>query len=330
MATTVATKPIADTLLNSKLPPKKLPVNTTPATHNTGATSVTPTSPANPANPTGGTASGATSDADTYTAIIEQTLASWGLSSLNTLVEGLGKTGASQDQITLQIQNSPEYKQRFAGNDERVKNGLGVLDPATYIALEGQYKQILSQLPQGFYDDKNSIDGFIGGDVSPAELSSRVQLANQAWVLAPQAQRDAWNSYYGSSGPGGAVAAFLDTDTAEPLLQQQATAAAIGGAALSQGLSLTGQAKATQAAQQGVTIDQARQTYQQIATRLNSDTSIGGRFGTTFDQGQEEDASLLGNADAMRKQTLLYGEEAAQFSGHGGADDTSGNPGSNY
>ena len=302
-----------------------------PGQMNHGGSPLRPISDTQPVSTTSGSP-GLTDPNDlTYTEIIKQTRAGWGLSDLYSLVDSLGRTGAGSDEISLRIQQSPEYAQRFAGNAERVKNGLGVLSPAEYIALEGQYKQILSQLPTGFYDDKNSIDGFIGGDVSPAELSDRVAMANQAYVLAPQSARDAWNAYNPGAGDAAhAIASILDTDVAEPLIQQRVAAAGIGGAALGQGLALTSQAKATQAAQQGVTIDQARQVYQQIATRLPSDTSIAGRFGTSFGQGQEEDASLLGNAAALRKQQLLYSEEAAQFSGHGGADATSGNPGANY
>jgi hypothetical protein len=266
-----------------------------------------------------------------YSALITYYLDQWGLSSLSSLVDDLGKTGASPDEITIRIQQSPQYKARFAGNDARVKKGLAPLDPATYIALEGQYKQILSQLPKGFYDSKVSIDNFIGGDVSPSELSDRVKLANDAYVTASPEARTAWDTYYGHAGAGGAVAAILDTSVAEPLLQQRAQAAGIGAAALAQGLSLTDQPTAILAAQRGVTIDSARKAFTDIAARLGTDKSISGRFGDSFGQPQEEQATLLGDSKALNQQHLLYSEEKAQFSGNGGANaDTAGNPGADY
>lgn len=267
-----------------------------------------------------------------YQAIINFYLAQWGLSSLSSLVSQLGMSGAGNDQISLAIQQSPEYQARFVGNAERVAKGLSVLSPAQYIALEGQYRQILAALPDGFYDSKESMDNFIGGDVSPAELSQRVQDANTAYITAPQENRDAWNQYYGASGPGGAIASILDSSVAEPIIQQQVTAAGIGGAALSQGLQLTNKNTASQAAAQGVTIASARQAYAGIASRLNTDQSVASRFGTTFGQADEESANLLGNAQSANQQASLYSMEAAQFGGKGGADPTNGNagnPGSN-
>jgi hypothetical protein len=296
------------------------------------ATTTPPTTPAPVTHGTTPTPGGPTTGVDLgYADLIKQTLASWGLSSLAGLVDQLGRTGASQDQITLQIQQSPEYKLRFAGNDARIKNGLAALDPATYIALEGQYRQILSQLPAGFYDSKQAFDSFIGNDISPAELSDRVATANQVYITAPPQVRQAWDRYYGNTaGTGGAIAAILDTKTAAPLIEQRALAAEIGGTALQQGLALTSQSTALAAAQSGVTIDQARNAYQGIAARIATDQSLSGRFQTSFGQTQEEQANLLGQGDLQTEQSNLYAEEQAQFAGRGGADTTSGNVGGNF
>jgi hypothetical protein len=316
MATkTIPTTPVPVTHGTTKtVAPKPIPPLKTPVTAPTTAT--TPT--------------GQPVDL-TYTQIIQQTLASWGLSSLDKLVDQLGRTGASQDQITLQIEQSPEYKVRFAGNDARIRNGLAALDPATYIALEGQYRQILSQLPSGFYDSKSDFDTFIGNDISPSELSDRVAVANQVYLTASPQTRAAYDQYYGNtSGVGGAIASILDTKVAAPIVEQRALAAEIGGAAAEQGLHLPGITTANQAAQQGVTLDQARQAFQGIAARLSTDTALSGRFSQTFGQTEEEQAQLLGQGQVQTQQSNLYAEEAAQFAGRGGADTTSGNTGGNF
>lgn len=281
----------------------------------------TPTSPTSPTD-------------NSYTDIIKQTLASWDLSDLYGLVDQLGRTGASSDEISLRIQQSDAYHKRFAGNDARLKNGLGVLSPAEYIAMEGAYRQIVSSLPPGFYDTRDAWATWIGGDVSATELSQRVQIANQAYVNAAPEARSAWDQYYGTSGTSGAIAAILDTNVAEPLLEERAQAAGIGGAALASGLALTSQATATKAAQQGVTIDSARQAFQGIASRLSTDQSLSGRYANAgtgvFGQSQEENATLLGDAGAQKQQQLLYSQEAAQFAGRGGANDAGGSAGANY
>lgn len=272
------------------------------------------------------------SDLSGYDSIISTYLTQWGLSDLIPVVNDLGKTGASSDQINLTLQGTPEWQTRFAGNQQRIAQGLAPLDPASYIAMESSYQQLMRtyNLPAGFYDNKQQTDSWIGGNVSASELSDRLQLANTAYLNADPSAQQAWDQFYGNThGVGGAVASILDPNTAESVIQQQVATAGIGGAALGQGLNAN-IGVATQAAKQGVTLDAARAAYRDIATRLPTDQSIAGRFGATFGQTQEENATLLGQGDAQRQQATLYAEEQSQFSGHGGASDASGNPGSNY
>lgn len=266
-----------------------------------------------------------------YDDIIKQYLAQWGLSSLTDLVSSLGQSGASNDSISLQIQNSPQYQQRFAGNKARTAAGLSVLSPAEYIALEGQYKQTLSSygIPAGFYDDQDAINNWIGGDVSASEVADRAKIASDSYLNASDSQKAAWDQYYGGHGAGGAIASILDTSTAEPILEQQATAAGIGAGAMDQGLSVN-RSRAEELAKNGVTIDSARAAYSQIAGRLTNDNAIAARFGGTNSQTNEENITLLGNAAATKTQQTQYASEAAQFAGHGGASNTSNDVGNNF
>lgn len=274
-----------------------------------------------------------------YNDIISQYLTQWGLSDLTNVVQQLGATGAGSDQINLTLQATPEWQARFAGNAGRVAKGLAPLDPASYIALEDQYAQATNNLPAGFYDNKQATDSWIAGDVSASEVADRVQMANQAYVNAPASAQQAWDQFYGNTaGQAGAIASILDPTTAESVIQQQVNTAAIGGAAIQQGL-YANQSIAGQAAKQGVSLASAQKAYSDIATRLATDTSLSGRFagstGSTgtapsFGQTQEEQATLLGQAPQLRQQNTLYAEESSQFSGHGAASDASGNPGSNY
>lgn len=275
-----------------------------------------------------------------YADIIKNYLNQWGLGSLADTVDGLGRSGAGSDQINLTLQQTPQWKQRFSANATRIAAGLQALDPATYIGLEGQYKQVMAQygLPKGFYDDQASLDNWIGQDISPAEISARAKEASDAYLTAPQSARDAWDQFYGTTGAGGAIASILDTSVAEPLIQQRVQAAAIGGAAIQAGVGAD-QGIATQAAQQGVTLDQARKAYQDVASRAAVNTAASNRFGgqplgtgltPSFGVTQDTEATLLGDVTQTRAQGTLYAEEKAQFASHGGASDASGSPGSNY
>lgn len=269
-----------------------------------------------------------------YTAIIQSTLALYGLQSLVPQVVAWGKAGATTDQISLELQQTPQWKQRFAGNEQRIKNGLAPLDPTTYIGLESQYRQTLSDLPAGFHDSKADIDSLIGNNVSPAELSDKVQLADQIVMTGSPEQRQAYSDYYGVTDTGTIIASILDPTKATPLIEQQAAAAQIGGAALQQGLGLTKRSTALKAAQQGVTLQQAQQAFSAIKGRIAGDTAASARFanaGTTpITQDVEEQAGLLGNADAQRTQQLLGTEESSLFGGHGGSSAAANSPGANF
>ena len=284
-----------------------------------------------PASARGGTPS-ATPATPGYVQIITDYLTQWGLKDLIPTVISLGKDSANtSDIIYLKLQQTDAWKKRFAGNEERVKNGLGVLSPAEYIALESQYKQTLRSygLPDGFYDDKQSTDNWIGGDVSPSEVASRAQAAADLVYNSPPEALAAWNKFYGGTGAGGAIAAILDPGVAEPLIQQRVLASQIGGAALGQGLS-TSSANAERFAKEGVTLSQAQQAYSDIAARLSTDQSAGARFGGALNQADEEAATLDRSGSAIQKQSTVYAEEASLFSGRGGAAQGAGNPGANY
>lgn len=263
--------------------------------------------------------------------LMRSTLQAWGLGSLVPDLRKLIVTGdTDQAQLALALSQTDAYKKRFAANAARVKAGLPELTPAEYIGVEEQYRSVMRQygMPKGFYDNQADLDKFIAGDVSPAELQNRVQSAADLVYNSPKEAQQAWNQFYGG-GAGGAIAAILDPKTASPLVQREVSAAQIGGAALSQGLQ-TNQSTAERLASEGVTLDQARQAYSQIAQRLPTDTAIGARFGMPIDQATEEASTFEGNAAAVKKQQVAYSEEASLFGGHGGASTSTSNAGVNY
>ena len=67
----------------------------------------------------------------------------YGLTSLANKIRQLAVDGATEATITLQLQETPEYQQRFAANADRLKKGLSVLTPAEYINVEDSYRQVL-------------------------------------------------------------------------------------------------------------------------------------------------------------------------------------------
>jgi hypothetical protein len=252
--------------------------------------------------------------------LLASTLKSWGLGTLLPDLKGFILGGdTSPDTLSLKLSQTTAYKQRFAGNEERRKNGLPELNPAQYIGLEEQYSNVLRSygLPAGFYDSHKDFTDFIGKDISPSEIQTRAQIAHDQYQAAPSYMKELWGQYYG--GKGDAIAAILDPDTATSVIQDRAKQVGIGAAGAQYGFGVSAN-RAQQFAQSGVTLQGAQQAYRQIAAVHGQDQSIAQRFGQQFSQKDEENDLLLGDAGAAQKRQTLYANEQALFRGSTGID----------
>jgi hypothetical protein len=209
------------------------------------------------------------------------------------------------DAIIFAIREQPAYQKRFSANKERVKNGFDELDPASYIALEDQYRATLSAngMPVSFYDSKDDFDAMIGGSVSPAELQGRIQDGYRAVQDADPEVKRQMRELYGVA-EGDLAAYFIDPNRMKPLLvaadyKRQAEAAKIAArASESAGIQLTG-GLAEDLARRGVTEGQAQAGFTEIGklgeltTQLSGETAlsqeqiIGQQFGTDTAAAQE-------------------------------------------
>lgn len=256
------------------------------------------------------------SDRDAYLAL-NALFRSYGLASLAPKIYDYIKNGYAGDTITLLLQDTPEYKQRFAGNEVRRKAGLPVLPPNEYLATESSYRQIMRSagLPKGFYDNPDDFKNWIGGDVSPSEVQNRVDLATQATTLANPQYKAALKQM--GIDDAHLVAHFLDQKKALPFLQKQAATAAIGAEALRSGLKFS-QSYAGQLATMGVSAQEARQGYSQISQELGTLQGLASVYGDEYTQRQAEEATFQGEASAVEARQRIIGEEKAQFSGSAG------------
>lgn len=238
---------------------------------------------------------------DAYAALTNL-FAGYGLQSLAGKIYEYIQNGYSADTISVLLQDTPEYKERFAGNQQRKAKGLPVLSPAEYLSTESSYRQLMRQagLPAGFYDQASDFTSFIGKDVSPTELKSRVDLASQATALASPVYKEALQRMYGISEDS-LTAYFLDPDRALPIIQKQAAAAAIGAEALRRGLDVS--PRAEEYALSGVTQQQAAQAYGTIADQLPDYEVFSSSFGEKVTQGDFEQALFGGGAAGQEDPT---------------------------
>jgi hypothetical protein len=254
---------------------------------------------------------------DAYMAL-NSLFSQYGLGTLAGKIFDFVKNGYSSDTISVLLQDTTEYKQRFAANTARQKAGLPVLSPAEYLSTESSYRQIMRQsgLPMGFYDTPADFTAWISGDVSPTEVQKRVDLATQATILANPMYKQALNAMGLSDSE--MTAYFLDKDKSLPIIQKAAATAAIGGEALRQGLKFD-QNYSDTLATQGVTRDQAAAGYSQIGKEYGSLIGLSGIYGGQWSQRAAEQAQFEGlNTAAEQKRRLISSEQGA-FSGSAGA-----------
>jgi hypothetical protein len=211
------------------------------------------------------------------------------------------------DAIIFAIREQPAYQKRFSANAVRVKNGFDELDPASYIALEDQYRATLSAngMPVSFYDSKDDFDAMIGGSVSNAELQSRIQDGYRAVQDADPEVKRQMQELYGVS-EGDLAAYFIDPNRMKPLLvaadykrQAQAAKIAARGSELA-GIQLTG-GLAEDLARRGITETEAETGFTAIGklgelttqmsgeAALSQEQIVGQQFGTDVAAAQELD-----------------------------------------
>jgi hypothetical protein len=234
-------------------------------------------------------------------------LATYGLGDLSDFVynEIIAKETVNinnPDAIIFAIREQPAYKKRFAGNAARLKAGLSELDPASYIALENQFRQTLqSNLgPEmlSVYGTQETFQELIEGDVSPSELNERIQQGYRAVADADPGVKEQMRTLYGVT-EGQLVGYFLDPTKAAPLLTRRAQAANIAARGFEQGgIQLSGQF-AEDLARRGISEQQARAGFAEVGalgelrqtfageTALSSEQLAGAAFGIDVAAQQE-------------------------------------------
>lgn len=260
-----------------------------------------------------------TEQAQSARALLEGTLGEYGLSALADRVWQQYLNGIPIEQIMLDLRKTPEYKARFPGMDALSQKGRAISEEA-YIRIEREYVSLFRQsgLPAGFYDGADDFASFIANEVSPQEMSSRLDLARVAMYELPPQVRDEWARLYGRT-PGELMAQMLDPTKAEPLIRQQWAAAQGSAAARLAGYGLITVNEAEQLGVSGRSFDQLMEGFDFLADADQLFAPIIGE--TSTDQiTREEQLGIVagtGNAAARRLERRAK-ERAAAFAGGGG------------
>lgn len=253
----------------------------------------------------------------------------YGLEALVTPLKGLiADPSISESEFTLKLRDTDAYKTRFAANAARIGKGLRALNEADYIALEDQYQNVMRNygLPATYYTKgdlgrQESLEKFIANDVSAAELEDRIITAQDRVLKANPEVAYALKNFYPDITNGDILAYALDPKQAITDIKRKVTAAEIGGAALSQGLT-TSAVGAEELLKYGVTKEQAQQGFQTVAAiapRGSQLADIYKQTPYTQSTAEAEVFGTMGAADARKQREKIISLEKAAFSGSSGA-----------
>ena len=270
-------------------------------------------------------AAGKTADRKSAYDLLYEQFNKYGLGSLVEPLKGLiTDPGVSPSEFTIKLRETEPYKQRFGANTQRIAKGLRSLNEAEYIGLEDQYQNIMRNygLPDTYYAKGDlgrqpGFEKFIAGDVSPVELESRIQTAQNRVIKANPEVSAALKEFYPDISSGDILAYVLDPSNALENIKRKVSAAEIGGAALQQGLQ-TGVSRAEQLASYGITKQMAEQGYGTIGGGLQRGSELSSIYGQpAYDQktAEQEVFNLAGGTEAARERKKLTGLEKATFGG---------------
>lgn len=259
----------------------------------------------------------------------------YGLGSLvsdikNILVDG----SLDPTEFSLKIRNTDAYKARFIANEARLAKGLRALSPASYIAMEDKYQEVMRQygLPESYYAKTGTgvQEGFrklIENDVSNIELEDRISTAQKRVLNANPEVTQAIKQFYPDITNADILAYTLDPKNAIENIKRKVTTAEIGGAAIQSGLGYKGdtpearRARAEELGAAGVTKETAQQGYGTIAGGLQRGSQLASIYGEdpyTQTTAETEVFNIAGAQGARKQRQKITGLEKATFGGQSG------------
>ena len=164
----------------------------------------------------------AISDLNDAFAVVDDLVAAYGLDAeLATFIKSEMGTAQSRTSIAMKIREQPAYKTRFPAMATRIAAKLPALTEFQYMQLERDYRTAMqaANLPATFSDKPDDFAALIAGDVSVAELQSRVGLAESALATANQDTVSQLKTLY-DIPQGSLTAYFLDPGAAKNIFEQ--------------------------------------------------------------------------------------------------------------
>ena len=260
--------------------------------------------------------------AETANQIIRDALAGYGLEGLldDTDLDLIGtwQESANLDAVWAKVRQTQVYADRFPAMQSLADAGQAITE-GTYVALERQYKDILSMygMPETFYDEPADYAVFMEGSVSPQQLSQRVGLAAEAAFSVSDEVRQKLSDYYNITTED-LTAYYLDPERATNIFEERERfgTARIGGIAVETGVGAIDLQTAERLQAAGVTETTARQGFQAVAASSLADETASEKEDITSTEIITGEFGL--DAEARRRTEERRQRRSAAFAQAGG------------
>jgi hypothetical protein len=250
------------------------------------------------------------------------------------IIDLVANQGYSIRAVDIEIQNTPEYKTRFAGIEKYKQNFASDIaagkkaaqpSPADYIAYEKQAQNVLNRFGLAGLANQETYADLIGGDVSILEVTERITDVYDRIQNADDVLKTQLSSYFPTYGTSDFARALLTGKTPQDMasqLKRRLTAAEISSEASRAGLA-TNAERAEQLQSMGVSRTLARAGYSKIAEQKGITEKLGSIYGqdVTDIQTELEAEQFQGLASQRRKK--LEQTEQATFAGRSGTSQVS-------
>lgn len=232
----------------------------------------------------------------------------------------IGDTPASV--IASEIRKTEQYKVRFAGMARRTERDLSPITEAEYLESEDTYRTLLREYGVlGFYGDTEAdfrrfAAGQIGADVSPAEMSRRLDAGVAQVIDAGVEVQDAFEQFYGFRPTENLLLLHaLDPDRGLREIENQLQTVLIGGEALRYGLNIT-RIRSEMLAQSGISREMARSGFADVAREKSQLQTLARLHSITpLSQTDLEDFFFHDDPEVLKQRFRVFETALSEFSG---------------
>lgn len=265
-------------------------------------------------------------------AIVEEFLASWGLSGLADWVEEAIQQKWSVERIKLELRKHPIYLAAFPENELRRVAGYTWISEEEILAYRDEARRLATQY-LGLNVSNSEIAGLVGNNISLAEWERRLETWNNVKRWGDSV-RQVFELELGYAISDDRMWAFMNPDIPTPELDLAYERALMRGQPAVLGLAVRPEEEADLLQQFGISAEEAFKGYQGIVQEMprfekyryieaylrgNEDlfptgeqSLAGANFGTLFR------ALQLGDPDALSELRALQARETARFQAQGG------------